>query len=101
MMNFIPFSPKKHKGYKLYEMQSVREGDIISTVIVPSDATYEQARRVPFYYFVDANEKVEKVDKKNFITAIKSVLDNVRRGRNLSQDAAEYIVDEVNAAIGD
>ena len=56
-MDYIPFDPEKHEGRKLFEMQSKEVGDLIATVVVPTDTPFEQAAKTPWYYMVEAEEE--------------------------------------------
>ena len=54
-MNYVDFDPKKHKGRKLFELQSKElDSGVIATVAVPSDTPFEQAAKTPWYYVVEA-----------------------------------------------
>jgi len=55
MAEYIPFDPKKHKGRPLYEVQSVDndDGNMIDSVIVLSDISYDIAQEVPWLYLVE------------------------------------------------
>ena len=55
-MNYIAFDPKKHKERKLFELQSKRVGDVIATVVVPTDTPFGQAAKTPWYYMVEAEK---------------------------------------------
>ena len=55
-MNYVDFDPKKHKGRQLYELQSKEMGDMVATVVVPTDTPFEQAAQTPWYYVVEAEE---------------------------------------------
>ena len=56
-MNYVDFDPKKHKGRQLYELQSKEMGDMVATVVVPTDTPFEQAALTPWYYVVEAEEQ--------------------------------------------
>jgi len=47
------FDPKRHGGRKLYELADVRDGKVVATVAVPSEATFEEASMAPWQYVVE------------------------------------------------
>ena len=51
---YISFDPSKHEGKPLFEIQSIQESYIVKNIIVPSKATFDEAKNAPFYYFVEA-----------------------------------------------
>ena len=59
-MNYVDFDPEKHKGRKLFELQSKELGDVVATVAVPTDTPFEQAAKTPWYYVVEAEASSEE-----------------------------------------
>ena len=53
---YIDFDPEKHRGKKLFEVQTVEGDDTLDTVVVPSDTPFDQAAQTPWYYVVDAED---------------------------------------------
>ena len=50
---FVSFDPRKHKGYKLYEIQTEKYGSKgVAFKVVSTDVSYEVASKTPWYYFI-------------------------------------------------
>ena len=49
---FEDYDPKKHKNVQLYEIVTVRLGDIIGCLPVKTDISEELAAQTPWYYVV-------------------------------------------------
>ena len=53
MNKYRPFNPEIDGGMPLFEIQSETEGNRVSTIVVPSVSTYNQAKNIPWYYLVE------------------------------------------------
>lgn len=56
-MTFIPFDPKKHKTLDLFEAICKKLGNKVEFQFRPSTASFEQAQKAPWFYFVEESEK--------------------------------------------
>lgn len=54
---FTDFVPKEHAGRELYELQDIEIDNILVTLAVSSDVSFEQAKKTPWYFLVREEEK--------------------------------------------
>jgi len=56
-MTFISFDPKRHKGFDLFESICKKASNKVEFQFRPSTASFEQAQKAPWFYFVEESEK--------------------------------------------
>lgn len=56
-MTLIPYDPDKHKGRKLYQTVTERDGDVFMSVNVEADVSHEIAALAPWHYMVEITEE--------------------------------------------
>jgi len=59
---FVDFDPQRHKGRKLFELQSVVIHGVFVAVPIPTDIPFERAKEIPWYFVVE--ESAEKLTLK-------------------------------------
>ena len=59
---YVQFDPSKHKGLQLFELSGSEQDGLMVDSIVPSSASFDQASKTPWFFFVETNASAKELE---------------------------------------